>query len=56
MGLAAFKESEAQQESDSEHFLPVPGSSAAIPSASLPNLMVYCASTLTTLLVMMAGL
>jgi len=30
VGIAAFKESAAQQASDSKHFLPVPGSSAAL--------------------------
>ncbi|KAI0933533.1 hypothetical protein AcV5_005656 [Taiwanofungus camphoratus] len=35
VGLAAFKESAAQQASDSQHFLPVPGSHSAASSLSV---------------------
>ncbi|EIW85546.1 hypothetical protein CONPUDRAFT_98645 [Coniophora puteana RWD-64-598 SS2] len=37
VGLVAFKQSFAQQKSDSDHFLPVPGSSAAAPSFTLSS-------------------
>ena len=37
VGLAAFKESAAQQAEDSKHFLPVPGSSGALSNAPIPT-------------------
>ncbi|KII89323.1 hypothetical protein PLICRDRAFT_40981 [Plicaturopsis crispa FD-325 SS-3] len=40
IGLAAFKESTAEQKADSDHFLPVPGSSSGAASlyATIPNI------------------
>ncbi|EPQ58684.1 hypothetical protein GLOTRDRAFT_137322 [Gloeophyllum trabeum ATCC 11539] len=48
VGLAAFKQSAAQQEADSHHFLPVPGSSGALTIA--PSLSTYCTALLCALL------
>ncbi|KAI5114653.1 hypothetical protein M0805_005529 [Coniferiporia weirii] len=48
VGLVCFKESEAEQEQESLHFLPVPGASAGILSASLPTPIVCLASLVST--------
>jgi len=52
VGLVAFKESAAEQQEQSQHFLPVPGSSAALPGATVPtSLLVIVTSLLWKLLV-----
>ncbi|KAF9239684.1 peptidase M50B-like-domain-containing protein [Melanogaster broomeanus] len=43
VGIVAFKESAAVQQEQAEHFLPVPGSSSAIPGASAPTLLLVAA-------------
>ncbi|KAJ6618332.1 peptidase M50B-like-domain-containing protein [Mycena sp. CBHHK59/15] len=52
LGLAAFKDSSAQQKADTAHFLPAPGSSSGVLSASPSALLVSGAA----LLLAMAGL
>lgn len=57
VGLVAFKQSEEQQEQDSKHFIPVPGSSAALPSAYIPSsLAVWLASLASSCLLLAFGL
>ncbi|KAI6100483.1 peptidase M50B-like-domain-containing protein [Pisolithus croceorrhizus] len=46
IGIIAFKESAAQQAVDASHFLPVPGSSGAIPSAPIPTFLLITVTTL----------
>ncbi|KAA1477081.1 hypothetical protein DENSPDRAFT_844243 [Dentipellis sp. KUC8613] len=46
VGLAAFKETAAQQKEDASHFLPVPGSSGAVPSTPLSLLAVFASAVL----------
>ncbi|KAF8515889.1 peptidase M50B-like-domain-containing protein [Gautieria morchelliformis] len=52
VGLAAFKESSAQQKQDSQHFLPVPGAktNAADSLPALTGLLVTLTSTVVTML------
>ncbi|KAI0692214.1 peptidase M50B-like-domain-containing protein [Cytidiella melzeri] len=44
VGIVTFKESSAQQASDSRHFLPVPGSHSAAPSLSCSLLFTICSA------------
>ncbi|KAI6097925.1 peptidase M50B-like-domain-containing protein [Pisolithus croceorrhizus] len=46
IGIVAFKESAAQQKVDASHFLPVPGSSGAIPGAPIPTFLIITVTTL----------
>ena len=50
VGLAAFKESAAQQAEDSKHFLPVPGSSGALSNAPIHTIMLSLVVIIGTLL------
>ncbi|TFK46342.1 hypothetical protein OE88DRAFT_1638323 [Heliocybe sulcata] len=50
VGLAAFKQSAAQQESDSHHFLPVPGSSGALTLSPSNSILVTAGVILSALL------
>ncbi|KAI6151133.1 peptidase M50B-like-domain-containing protein [Pisolithus tinctorius] len=45
VGIVAFKESEAQQQSDASHFLPVPGSSGAVLGAPIPTFLLITVTT-----------
>ncbi|KAH8114223.1 peptidase M50B-like-domain-containing protein [Phellopilus nigrolimitatus] len=56
VGLAAFKQSESQQEQDSLHFIPIPGASAGFPSASLSTSAVYLVSLASTAFLVVLGL
>ncbi|KAH7890036.1 peptidase M50B-like-domain-containing protein [Phlebopus sp. FC_14] len=46
VGIVAFKASSADFYQDASHFLPVPGSSAAVPSASIPTFLVFVVTSL----------
>ncbi|KAL1947254.1 hypothetical protein VTO73DRAFT_14215 [Trametes versicolor] len=50
IGLVAFKQSAAQQKTDSEHFLPVPGSSGALPQLAPAGLPLLCAAATVAVL------
>lgn len=47
VGLVAFKESSSEQSSASAHFLPAPGSSSAMASVPLPNVLVMIVAALS---------
>ncbi|OJT13013.1 hypothetical protein TRAPUB_10422 [Trametes pubescens] len=50
IGLVAFKQSAVQQKADSEHFLPVPGSSGALPQLAPAGLPLLCAAATVAVL------
>ncbi|KAL5528893.1 hypothetical protein ACEPAG_4867 [Sanghuangporus baumii] len=59
VGLVAFKQSEAQQEQDTEHFLPTPGSSSAglpSPARLLSSWSVYLVSLASSAFLVASGL
>ncbi|KAI0628735.1 peptidase M50B-like-domain-containing protein [Trametes polyzona] len=53
VGLVAFKQSAAQQKADAAHFLPVPGSSGALPSFAASGLSATLLCTSATALVLL---
>ncbi|KAG9318233.1 peptidase M50B-like-domain-containing protein [Chiua virens] len=46
VGIVAFKESATQQQQDANHFLPAPGSSAAVPGATVPTFLIVTITSL----------
>ncbi|KAH0830367.1 peptidase M50B-like-domain-containing protein [Lanmaoa asiatica] len=46
VGIAVFKESATVQKEDASHFLPVPGSSAAMPGATVPTFLLVVVTSL----------
>ncbi|PAV23396.1 peptidase M50B [Pyrrhoderma noxium] len=56
VGLAAFKQSEDQQEEDAQHFIPIPGSSSSIPTVSLSQSAVYLVSCVSCVFLVISGL
>ncbi|GBE82772.1 peptidase M50B-like-domain-containing protein [Sparassis latifolia] len=53
VGIVVFKESAAQQASDAKHFLPVPGSSGAAPSASCTSFWTLFLSVASAFLIIL---
>ncbi|OJA21532.1 hypothetical protein AZE42_01791 [Rhizopogon vesiculosus] len=47
VGIVAFKESTSEQESESAHFLPAPGSSGAVAYAPIPSVLAMIAAVLS---------
>ncbi|KAH7914090.1 peptidase M50B-like-domain-containing protein [Hygrophoropsis aurantiaca] len=47
VGLVVFKQSAEEQKEQAEHFIPVPGSSGAVPAASIPTFLLMLATAIS---------